>query len=421
MPTRSRRPRACRWRRCGGRRCWPATSAAARPSPLDDGRGGAGRGRARGRCARCSRCSRRPPPTSPRRSAATGPASVEWKLDGARIQVHRRGDDVRVYTRNLNDVTDRAAGSRRRRCARCRSTRSCSTARRSASTTTSDPHAFQDTMSRFGATGRRWRGDAARVLLRRPARRRRTTCSTRRCATRLDVLDALAGRVGAFPSIVTDDADEAEALPRRRARRRARGRDGEGARSPYEAGRRGGRGARSSRCTRSTSSCSRPSGVTAGGSGWLSQPAPRRPRSATAAFVMVGKTFKGLTDELLDVADRAAAGAGRRDRGTPCSSGPSWSSRSRSTAWHRPATRAAWRCASPGQAVPRGQGAADADTIDAVRACCRRTRRRPSHGRSGGMPVTQGRRGTDAGAPDALPGHRIIKRTEAGWKCSPVA
>ena len=39
--------------------------------------------------------------------AATGPASVEWKLDGARIQVHRAGDEVRIYTRNLNDVTDR--------------------------------------------------------------------------------------------------------------------------------------------------------------------------------------------------------------------------------------------------------------------------------------------------------------------------
>src|SRR5919202_6130758 len=32
-------------------------------------------------------------------------ASVEWKLDGIRIQVHRRGPEVRVYTRNLNDIT----------------------------------------------------------------------------------------------------------------------------------------------------------------------------------------------------------------------------------------------------------------------------------------------------------------------------
>jgi DNA ligase-1 len=32
-------------------------------------------------------------------------ASVEWKLDGIRIQVHRRGSEVRVFTRNLNDIT----------------------------------------------------------------------------------------------------------------------------------------------------------------------------------------------------------------------------------------------------------------------------------------------------------------------------
>ena len=33
--------------------------------------------------------------------------SVEAKLDGARIQVHRLGDEIRVYTRNLNDATER--------------------------------------------------------------------------------------------------------------------------------------------------------------------------------------------------------------------------------------------------------------------------------------------------------------------------
>ncbi|MGH3038830.1 MAG: ATP-dependent DNA ligase [Gaiellaceae bacterium] len=32
-------------------------------------------------------------------------AAVEWKLDGIRIQIHRRGDEVRVYTRNLNEIT----------------------------------------------------------------------------------------------------------------------------------------------------------------------------------------------------------------------------------------------------------------------------------------------------------------------------
>ena len=31
-------------------------------------------------------------------------------VDGIRVQVHRHGDTVRVYTRNLNDVTDRLSG-----------------------------------------------------------------------------------------------------------------------------------------------------------------------------------------------------------------------------------------------------------------------------------------------------------------------
>lgn len=34
-----------------------------------------------------------------------GTAALEWKVDGARVQVHKAGDDIKVYTRNLNDVT----------------------------------------------------------------------------------------------------------------------------------------------------------------------------------------------------------------------------------------------------------------------------------------------------------------------------
>jgi ATP-dependent DNA ligase I len=37
-------------------------------------------------------------------------ASVEWKLDGIRIQIHRREDEVRIYTRNLNDITHALPG-----------------------------------------------------------------------------------------------------------------------------------------------------------------------------------------------------------------------------------------------------------------------------------------------------------------------
>ena len=39
--------------------------------------------------------------------ARTGRAAIEWKLDGIRIQIHRDGDQVNVFTRSLDDITTR--------------------------------------------------------------------------------------------------------------------------------------------------------------------------------------------------------------------------------------------------------------------------------------------------------------------------
>ena len=39
--------------------------------------------------------------------AMGGPAAIEWKLDGVRIQVHRDGEAVAVFTRTLDPITDR--------------------------------------------------------------------------------------------------------------------------------------------------------------------------------------------------------------------------------------------------------------------------------------------------------------------------
>jgi len=39
--------------------------------------------------------------------ARISPAAVEWKIDGIRIQVHRQGSEVRVFTRTLDDITAR--------------------------------------------------------------------------------------------------------------------------------------------------------------------------------------------------------------------------------------------------------------------------------------------------------------------------
>jgi DNA ligase-1 len=76
--------------------------------------------------------------------------TVEFKLDGARIQVHRNGDDVRVWTRTLREITDGVPELVERVRAL-----PCATAVLDGETLALDddgrPRAFQDTMSRFGS------------------------------------------------------------------------------------------------------------------------------------------------------------------------------------------------------------------------------------------------------------------------------
>ena len=93
--------------------------------------------------------------------------------------------------------------------------------------------------------------------------------------------------------------------------------------------------------------------------GWLSNIHLGARDADTGELVMLGKTFKGMTDEMLawqterfgelavDPADVEAGRSGHSGGSFRCA--PSRSSRSPSTASSaRPATRAAWRCASPG-------------------------------------------------------------------------
>jgi DNA ligase-1 len=76
--------------------------------------------------------------------------TVEFKLDGARIQVHRDGDEVRVWTRTLREVTDGVPELVERVRAL-----PCDSAVLDGETLALDddgrPRAFQDTMSRFGS------------------------------------------------------------------------------------------------------------------------------------------------------------------------------------------------------------------------------------------------------------------------------
>ena len=76
--------------------------------------------------------------------------TVEHKLDGARIQAHRDGDMVRVWTRSLREITDRVPEI----VARVRAL-PCQTAVLDGETLALDdegrPRSFQDSMSRFGS------------------------------------------------------------------------------------------------------------------------------------------------------------------------------------------------------------------------------------------------------------------------------
>ena len=91
----------------------------------------------------------------------------------------------------------------------------------------------------------------------------------------------------------------------------------------------------------------------------------------TGGFVMLGKTFKGLTDEMLRLADRAAPRTGRHTTTAGrCTSAPNWSSRSPSTASSAaPATPAAiaLRFARVLRHRP-DKPPTEADTIETVRA-----------------------------------------------------
>lgn len=232
--------------------------------------------------------------------AATGPASVEYKLDGARIQVHREGAEVRVFTRNLADVTHRVP-----EIVDAVLALPVHAAILDGETLSLDedgaPRAFQETMSRFGSESARavalrpWFFDLLHVdgrdLLDEPL------------AVRLQELERVAGpwRV---PAVQTDDPDVAEQTAREALAARHEGVMVKGLDSAYQAGRRGkswlkvkpvltfdlvvlavewGSGRRSGQLSNLHLGARDPEGEF----------------GAPGGFVMVGKTFKGLTDALL--------------------------------------------------------------------------------------------------------------------------
>ncbi|EOM76798.1 ATP-dependent DNA ligase [Rhodococcus rhodnii] len=221
--------------------------------------------------------------------------SVEYKLDGARIQVHRDGDDVAVFTRTLRDITAQVPDLVRvARELPCRSV--VLDGETLALTDAGRPRPFQETMSRFGAT-------STRELLLHPYF---FDC------LHLDgdvLVDApLGDRLGALsvaadahriPGVIAPASDLAEA---HLGDAIAHGHEGvmvKALGSPYAAGRRG-------RAWQKIKPVHTLDLVVLGAewgygrrTGWLSNLHLGARDPDGGAPIMVGKTFKGLTDALL--------------------------------------------------------------------------------------------------------------------------
>ncbi len=229
------------------------------------------------------------------------PAALEWKIDGIRVQVHRDGPAVRVFTRTLDDITARvpeiveailALGARRL----------VLDGEAVALRPDGRPRPFQVTASRAGsqADAGRQRTDVPLTpfffdllhldgtdLIDEPDRERHALLAR--------VLPA--GLV--IPRLMTADPVEAEAFYQDAV---ARGHEGVVVKSPsayYAAGRRGSEWLKVK--PRHTLDLVILAAEWGHGRrrGWLSNLHLGARDPATGGLVMLGKTFKGLTDEML--------------------------------------------------------------------------------------------------------------------------
>jgi DNA ligase-1 len=230
-----------------------------------------------------------------------GSAGFEYKLDGARVQVHRQGDDVRVYTRRLNDVSDSVPEI-------VEAVRSLSARELildgEAITLRPDgsPLPFQQTMRRFGRkldVERMRRELPLAVLFFDCLHVDGETLLDRTSADRFDALAANSPAPLVVPRLVTDDAAAAD---RFMDGARASGHEGLLAKSltaVYEAGRRGASWIKVKPANTLDLVVLAAEWGHGRRRGWLSNLhlGARDPESG--GFVMLGKTFKGMTDEVL--------------------------------------------------------------------------------------------------------------------------
>ena len=224
--------------------------------------------------------------------------AVDHKLDGIRIQAHKRGDLVTLATRTLEDITDRLPEV----VAVVRSLPAETLVLDGEAIALGDdgrPRPFQETASRTASgVGS---GAAARItpyffdLLHLDGRDLLDTP----LSERIEALESLVPSEHLVPRVLADSADSAEAASRAAL---AAGHEGvvvKALDAPYAAGRRGAAWVK----VKPVHTLDLVVLAVEEGSGrrrgWLSNIHLGARDPATGELVMLGKTFKGMTDEML--------------------------------------------------------------------------------------------------------------------------
>jgi len=235
-------------------------------------------------------------------NALGGEAAFEWKMDGARIQVHKVADEVRVYTRSLNEVT--GAVPEIVEMARTFGAHTLVLDGEAIAFDSSErPHPFQVTMRRFG---RKLNVESSRAEL--PIRAFFFDClhfegqSVVGRPTR-ERIQALAEAVPAplrVPRLVTSAESEASAFYDAAIKAGHEGLMAKSLDAPYEAGNRGASWFKIKRAHTLDLIVLAAEWGHGRRTGKLSNLHLGALDPATAEYVMLGKTFKGLTDATLE-------------------------------------------------------------------------------------------------------------------------
>jgi DNA ligase 1 len=230
------------------------------------------------------------------------PLAFEWKMDGARIQLHKVDSTIRIYTRSLNDVTA-AVPEIVEAALRLPAREVILDGEAIAFNQAGRPHAFQITMRRFG---RKLDVDSLRAELPMQAyffdclRLEGVSLADRPARERFAALSRAVPDLLQIPRLITASPGEAQAFYDAAL---AAGHEGVMAKSleaPYEAGNRGASWLKIKRAHTLDLVILAAEWGHGRRTGKLSNLHLGAFDPQTGRYVMLGKTFKGLTDAMLE-------------------------------------------------------------------------------------------------------------------------